>query len=532
MIGDFVMLKRFLFVLLLLGFVVSVPYELDAAPKKETRKERRERLKREREEKRKQRQQKNTQQSKHPQKKKRSSKQDTQPAKQPQPKKIIPTFEEKLTPAQVNRKIQTIRRRIETAPEDRISTKNKKVLLDVFDDMAQTQMGRYIFEKAHPNLIFRVEQTGSGVNGSYSYDNQCVNLGNRVFEDIHNAKTPEKRLYELLYIAHVIAHETTHSIQHSNNMNNSSNMSFEEMITINKLFELHSILNENIVRYQIGNLAKYRHMIPETRPYRSEEETEPGKVSVVPMHLFYKELKEAKMATGADEKTAERFARTKFVESFWQNNGKTSIQVGNKTILPTTSRVAEVMQNWNTTYNLTAFGRLIGDKRPYRQAMTDVGINKNIQHFVDAMGIDTSPSFFRDPKTTSFKMQTSKRFIAYTDGVKRMELDALTTGYVIKIYAQKRLSRIVVSSTQKQEAQKNTTRIEYHDGTQINRASYTYNNGKMNGIYREYDEQGRQTMEMPVVNDVPNGEGWILENGVRARKKFFNYSVLKIKERD
>jgi hypothetical protein len=36
---------------------------------------------------------------------------------------------------------------------------------------------------------------------------------------------------------------------------------------------------------------------------------------------------------------------------------------------------------------------------------------------------------------------------------------------------------------------------------------------------------------MPVVNDVPNGEGWILENGVRTRKKFFNYSVLKIKER-
>ena len=58
MIGDFVMLKRFLFVLLLLGFVISVPYELDAAPKKETSKERRERRRREREEKRKQRQQK------------------------------------------------------------------------------------------------------------------------------------------------------------------------------------------------------------------------------------------------------------------------------------------------------------------------------------------------------------------------------------------------------------------------------------------------------------------------------------------
>ena len=48
------MLRRFLFVLLLLGFVISIPYEVSAAPKKETRKERRERLKRELKEKRKQ----------------------------------------------------------------------------------------------------------------------------------------------------------------------------------------------------------------------------------------------------------------------------------------------------------------------------------------------------------------------------------------------------------------------------------------------------------------------------------------------
>ena len=39
----------------------------------------------------------------------------------------------------------------------------------------------------------------------------------------------------------------------------------------------------------------------------------------------------------------------------------------------------------------------------------------------------------------------------------------------------------------------------------------TLSNGKMNGIYREYDTQGVQTIELPVVNDKPNGNGWILE---------------------
>ena len=122
------MLKRFLFVLLLLGFVISVPYEVSAAPKKETKKERRERLKREREErKRQQTQPKNIQQQ--------QNKSQKPPQKQPLEKKITPTLEEKLTPAQVNQKIQTIRRRIETAPENTIPVKDKKVLLDVFDDM-------------------------------------------------------------------------------------------------------------------------------------------------------------------------------------------------------------------------------------------------------------------------------------------------------------------------------------------------------------------------------------------------------------
>ena len=102
----------------------------------------------------------------------------------------------------------------------------------------------------------------------------------------------------------------------------------------------------------------------------------------------------------------------------------------------------------------------------------------------------------------------------------------------LKIYDQKRLAHIVIASTQKQEVQKNMTHTEYHDGTQTKRVTYTYSNGKMNGIYREYDTQGVQTIEMPVVNDKPNGNGWILENGIRTHKKFYNHSVLKVKERD
>ncbi|MBQ4329772.1 MAG: hypothetical protein IJC27_08595 [Lentisphaeria bacterium] len=484
------MIKRLLFFCLTLLFFISVPYEVSAAPQKETRKERRER------------------------KKKRKNDKVQRPVKQ----KITPTLEENLSPAQVTKKIQTIRRRVETAPENVFPDTDKRVFLEVFDDMIQTEMGRYIFEKAHPDLSFRVKQMERTTNGSYGYRSRCINLASGIFEQIRNAKTPDEKLSKQLYLAHVIAHEATHSIQHVNNLNDKSNMSFEEMITINKLFELHAILNENIVRYQIGNLPKYRHMLPDS--HKRTREAIPGKVNLVPMHLFYRELKEKKMASGADEKTAERFTRTKFVESFWQNNGKTPIQVGNQTVMPTTSNVSEVFDTWNGTYNILGFKRLLNDKRSYHQQMKDVGITKKIQRFIDVMEIDTPTSFFRDPKTTAFKMLSSKRFISYLDGIKDLEMDVLTTGYVKKVYRDGCLSSVTFYTTQPKEAQENGPRTEYHEGTRIKRATYTYQGGKMNGVYREYDRQGRQTAEIPVVEGIPQGKGWIMENNVRAYKKF------------
>ena len=496
------MLKRFLFVLLLLGFVISVPYEVSAAPKKETSKERRDRLKREREER---------------------KRQQTQP--KPAEKKIIPALEEKLTPAQVNRKIQTIRKRIETASEDRVPAKYKAALLDVFDDMAQTQMGRYIFEKAHPDLNFKIEQMSSGYNGVYGSGDHCITFAHRVFEDIQKAKTPEQKLYQKLYIAHVTAHEATHSIQFMNNMIDNRNMSFEEIVTINKLSELNSILNETIVRYQIGNLPKHLHLMPSS--HKRCRENIPGKTNLVPMHLFFRELKEAKMATGADEKTAERFARTKFVESFWQHKGKTPIRIGNRTVMPTVSRVAEVFDTWNATYNRVAFRCLPHNQIPYQKAMTDIGITKNIQRFVNVMGIDTPPSFFRDSKTTSFKMQSSKRLIAYADGVRCTELDTLIAGSFIKGDENGNLHYIIIETNRHDIAKENRSHTDYHEGTNIKRATYTYKNGKMNGIYREYDRQGNQIMEVPVENDNVKGDGWITENGKRVLKTFYANNYLK-----
>ena len=478
------MLKRFLFILLLLGFIISVPYEVSAAPKKETRKERRERLKRE-EAARKRRQ------------------------KTPQKKKITPTFEEKLTPAQVDRKIQTIRRRIETAPFNLIPSKDKRVLLEVFDDIIQTPMGRYTFEKAHPNLTFCVIKFSSTAAASYSLGKIRVNLRRGLFDDIHNAKTQEERLQKFHYLTESIIHEATHSVQHINNLDTLQKASFKERMIINNMCELHSFLNGSVAGYQITTLPKYR-------PF-----TQSGKIELSPISQFYKDLFDAYKTTGVSDEIAYRSARTKFIETYWQNIGKTPIRIGEKTVTP----CDELIRRWNEAYFGMEFRKLFKHQTPYQEAMRDRGIEPNLQRFINAMAINVHPSFFTNPKTSPFSLPCSNRIICYANGRKSWEADALTNFCIYKEYTQERGELCYIGFSNRQPSVRDGVHTEYHEGTRIKRATYTYKNGKMNGLYREYDMQGHQTMEMPVVDDIPTGEGWILENGVRARKRFSNKKV-------
>ena len=444
------MLKRFLFVLLLLGFVISVPYEVSAAPKKETRKERRERQKREEE--------------------RRKKRQKTPPQK----KKITPTLEEKLSPAQVDRKIQTIRKRIETAPENTIPAKDKQVLLEVFDDIVQTPMGRYTFEKAHPNLTFCVRKFSSTASASYSPGKMRINLRRGLFDDIHNAKNQEERLQHFHYLTENIIHEATHSVQQINNLKTLQKASFKERMIINNMGELHTFLNESVAGYQITTLPKYR-------PF-----TQSGKIKLSPRSQFYKELFEAYKTTGVNDETAHRSARTKFIETFWQNIGKTPIRIGEKTVIP----CDEHIRRWNEAYFGIEFRKLLKYQTPYQEAMRDRGITPQLQRFINAMSIDLHPSFFTNPKTSPFSLPCSNRIICYANGRKSWEADALTNFCIYKEYTQERGELYYIGFSNRQPSVRDGVYTEYHEGTRIQRATYTYKKGKMNSIYREYDMQG------------------------------------------
>ena len=487
-------MRRFLIkVFLLAACIVLLPYPNDAADGASKRRERKTRTER-------------------TQKRVRRTRENRTLEEKPPPEQVsekkepvrreFRTLEENLSPEQVNEKIAAIRRRIVDDPQ--MIQQHKQILLEVFNDVAQTQMGRWIFEKAHPNLNFTVKKLGAGYSGVYGSRSKTITLSEKIFDRIINAKDSYDRIDKKLWLAHAIAHESTHSIQGANKMNHPQGISFFEQVTINKVYELHSLLNENIVRFQVSNLPKYR------------KDFQSGRVRIVPMHMFYRDLREAKLEEGVSEEEADRFARTKFFETFWSNHGGTPILVGNKKIMPP----GGVMINWNTTYNLNAFrGRCLEKNANIDYSMKDRGIEQELKRFTDVMKIDTKPSFFTDPETTSFEMPSSKRLIGYMDGLKKTEMDALAIGYIIKVYKDEKLWKIVIDSRNVKAASQ-PSHTETFEGTGTTRATYTCSGGKMNGIYREFDMQGNQILELPVKDNSVQGKGWVLEDGVRIPQKF------------
>ena len=420
-------------------------------------------------------------------KKQKSKKQKNKKAKKPP---TTPTLEENLTPAQIDRKIAIFRNRIVQAPEDLIPSDvpYKERLLEAFDDLVKTQIGRYIFEKAHPESSFDVKNIAAAA--SYNPGSKRVTVSDSCFRGLP-LKVPES-----------LAHEVMHSVQHINKMIGAPKKSIREKVTVSRLMELNTELLEVLVQDQMERLPKYRYLPIDNRLN------------------FLREVRDAKMATGADEQTAERFARTKIIEAYWSRRPNSPVRVGNRNILQSPFRTE--VGGWNAAYNGIAANILVNERRSAHEAMQDKGIASHVERYIHLMGADVRPSFFKDPEVAALTIPNSTTIIAYENGIKLTEINVLVgTGKVTKTYKTNgQLCFLKLKLKEKRGADGNQSYTEYHDGSRTKRATYTYRNGKMNGIYREYDRQGQQILEVPVENNEPKGNGWFLEKGKRVLKTF------------
>ena len=396
-------------------------------------------------------------------------------------KKITPTFEEHLTPEQVDRKIATFRSRIVNAPKEKIHPEYKEALLNAFNNLAKYRIGRYVFEKAHPDLSFATKEL-KRFNGVYA--SGCVILDYK----------PNSKLNPT-GIEYVLLHEITHSVHHVNKTFAGSGKSIKEKLTLSLLNELSATLTPTIAAQQRLQLQNKKDQ------------------------SFFNQLYTAKIEMGADEKTAERFARTKYVEATWSNRHET-IRVGNKNILPR----YKPLTSWGGYYER----RLLATKK---RSMQDTGIDKSIREFIAFADIDTPVSFFRQPP---FEVPDLNTIIWYRDGIKFGEIRALSSSSacMIKYFAENGdWNRLRFEAPEKKGKAGNRSYTEFHKGTQKKWLTYTYKNGSINGICREYDKNGQLIMQIPIKNNLPTGIGWILKDGKRIKKAFEKGSMRDISPR-
>ena len=467
------MLQRFLFVCLTLLFFISVPYEVSAAPQKGTRKERRERRKQ----------------------KKRNTASKNQPSGRLNSENPRSTLNALLTSVQASKEL---------------SDEHKQLLRSCLINLSKTPTGRYIFSNIPYNITLHIipNPEGQGALGTYNHGHRKACFSDYLLRRASNADSKVKKQEDILRFTTVIAHELTHATQGHLQLGICPKASYEDYATLRKFREVHALLEEQCAETELLNLPDFSEV------RKKREQT--GELNV-----FLRRAQELQIKAGMSPVQARRFARTEFVRSFWSNTPNTPLQVGDEKLYPSAVGPSQVPSApWNISYNSKSFGyaRRLGEDYYTKTKGTD--IRRELNDTLRTIGLDLTADFVMQKKSFDFERG---RLIGYVNGIKQLEIDALgKNGSVFKRFEQGKMDSLTFRTTEKDGSYKDY----FYDGRTL-RATYTIKNGKLSGVYREYDRQGRQIIEAPVENGAGAGKGWVLENNKRVSKEFRGGLVLE-----
>ena len=468
------MLKRLLFALLVLTFIVSIPCELNAASKKNRRTEKKIK-KRDRKNKR------NIEQNK--------------PSGRLNSENPRETFDALLTSVQASKEL---------------SDEHKQLLQSCLMNLSKTPTGRYIFSNIPYNITLHIipNPEGRGALGTYNHGHRKACFSDYLLRRASNAKSKVKKQEDILRFTTVIAHELTHATQWHLELGICPGASYEDYATLRKFREVHALLEEQCAETELLNLPDFSEV------RKKREQT--GELNV-----FLRRAQELQIKAGMSPSQARRFARTEFVRSFWSNTPNTPLQVGDEKLYPSAVGPSQVPSApWNISYNSKSFGysrRLGAD---YYTKTKGTNIRRELNDTLRTIGLDLTADFVMQKKSFNFEQG---RLIGYVNGIKQTEIDSLgVNGRVFKRFEQGKMDSLTFQTTEKDGSYKDY----FYDGRTL-RATYTIKNGKLSGVYREYDRQGRQIIEAPVENGAGAGKGWVLENNKRVSKEFRGGLVLE-----
>ena len=369
-----------------------------------------------------------------------------------------------------------------------INKTNKESLTEALNLLSQTERGKWILSRLPKGINFEINSSLSPASGMYFDGARKLWLNQNMFDYISNAKTPVERQRWLLNLVSTLSHELTHGCQHNLSMCQRDGLSASDYTIMNKLIEVHAILEARSVRNQVLDLPSFRK-VKEGRPKD-----------------FLIRIAERKQKEGFSLKAAERFARTEFIKAFWRNKPTQPIKIGSDLFfLPGT-------EVWNNSYNNVSFVNILGDRPQYYKERGN-SIENQLRRTAAIMEVDISSDFFKDEKAFRYD---HGRLVGYLDGIRNQEIDYLTIGQIGKRYENNYLRRIDLTITHPQDGQI----TDYWYGTKRVRATYTVRNKQLEGVYKEYDYNGNQVAEIPFEKGKANGIGWVMQNGEKTAKRF------------
>lgn len=361
------------------------------------------------------------------------------------------------------RKLAHFKKQILKTPNSELSPEDKTMFIRLLDILSSVPRGRWVIENAPSDLKFRIAP-------QQRYRGFCN--GETVFIGRDNNQQDA---------ALTLAHEMTHTIQHHKGVSGIPLRNLQEVLVVSRLAELHALMEEARIDHQFSRKKKNSR------------------------YDWVIELAEEKEKQGLSPETAARLARTEMVKCFWQNHAGISIPINGKEI-----RTSRRIDYWNRTYNLYYFQKDFIDTNA-----SSKNFDRILRSYIQVMEVDIKPEFFLFPETSSFRLQKNK-LTTYLNGIRRQELHMLDEGKLEKEYKNGELLYIRLHP-QNDSPKDGDKTFSFADG----HASYSVRNGEINGIYREYDAQGKQVLEVPMEEGHSEGDGWqVKENGEKKIIRF------------
>ena len=453
------MLKRFLFILLLLGFVISVPHDVFADPKKETKKERRERLRRE--------------------KAARERRQKTPPQDR---------YSESLE---------------ECLEKSQLTEKEKSFLADAIKEIKNTAVGKKIIFQMNNQYDFKFTFKPMQQYRWGSYGKGAINLNSTFLTH----KDENDRKMNLIYCASVMVHEMTHALHRRYNIRLiEKNPTWIARIQDIKLRELHCKITQTEVATELAR--KYENLGYFDKPSASR---------VVDESKTWNKIIVAKMKEGASYDEANRFARKKIAQHLWMNK-RYDLVIGSQKICLYMAQCWDVAygasaMRWESPSQGT-------DKLNEKDAAKilswlDAGID--IMWMKKNFDYKLKNNLLMQTEGTNMYQGVDRKLIQeyvichgftmhrtyYYDG------NLICMGYIFRKVPGKRLKK------------DGTFVVKFPNG--YKQAEYTVADGRLHGFYKEWDQQGKLLFKVPFTKNnfiYPDGEGMITENGKQVQVIF------------